>query len=499
MNTEKDAGGTELKMQMNQRGLGRLWGMARSSLGVALAALGLIGVVGACSGDDEPTEPREPPPPTGAVSVEVTYPNATAASVTAVLHAWVLAEREGAEVSEERATFTCASLIGGSLDPYDLTLVRLADVATTEDVTRITAEHVAPGAALVYVEAGGFDGQAEFAGCGTTSVAGAPVAVALELSRAKIFDCANPETEDGSPCDDGQLCTVGETCDDGVCGDGAARDCGFAADGCNAGSCDEADGCVIQPLANGTACDDGLFCTATDSCVDGQCIGSSSDCATEVGTCQVVVGCNEETNQCITASAPYGTTCDDGLFCTLQDQCDSFGTCFGTTRDCTSEASQCETAFGCDESADACITTPDTAGTFCDDGLFCTVNETCDGLGACAGGAARDCSGFALECEVASCDETLDTCAVADAPAGTSCDDGSFCSDGDECDGFGLCTSGSTEPDCSSFDDECNVGICGSLSDACEADPLPQGTACDDGDELTTDDECDGLGTCAGL
>jgi hypothetical protein len=30
----------------------------------------------------------------------------TAASVAAVLHAWVLAEREGAGVSEERATFS---------------------------------------------------------------------------------------------------------------------------------------------------------------------------------------------------------------------------------------------------------------------------------------------------------------------------------------------------------------------------------------------------------
>jgi hypothetical protein len=497
MNGDKDSGGTERKMQMNQRVVGRLWGAARSSLGVTLAALGLVGVVGACSGDDEPTDPRDAPLPTGAVSVEVTYPNATAATVTAVLHAWVLSEREGAEVSEERANFNCASLIGGSLDPYDLTLVRLADVATTEDVTSITAEHVAPGEALVYVEAGGFDGSAEFAGCGTTSVAGVPVTVALELSRAKVFDCANPETEDGSPCDDGQLCTVGETCDGGVCGDGAARDCGFAADGCNAGSCDEAEGCVIQPLANGTACDDGLFCTSADACVDGQCAGSSRDCAADLGACQVVAGCNEQTDQCVTAAAPSGTSCDDSLFCTVQDQCDSFGSCYGTTRDCASEAGQCEYSLGCDESADTCLTIPETLGTFCDDGLFCTVNESCDGLGACAG-TARDCSSFAVECEVASCDETLDTCAVADAPAGSSCDDGSFCSDGDECDGFGSCVAGSAEPDCTSFDDQCNVGICDSGADACEADPLPQGTACDDGDALTTDDECDGLGACAG-
>jgi hypothetical protein len=329
------------------------------------------------------------------------------------------------------------------------------------------------------------------------SVAGATVSVALELSRAKVFDCANPETEDGSPCDDGKLCTVGETCDGGVCGDGAARDCGFAADGCNAGSCDEAEGCVIQPLANGTACDDGLFCTGVDACVDGQCVGSLRDCTTDVGTCQVAVGCNEETNQCVTAAAPYGTACDDGMFCTVDDACDSFGTCYGTQRDCASEATQCTTSFGCDEIADTCLTTPDTAGTFCDDGLFCTVNDACDGLGACAG-TARDCSS-APECQVGSCDETLDLCAVADAPAGTSCDDGSFCSDGDACDGFGTCAAGPDEPDCTGLDDQCNVGICDSLADACEPNPLPPGTPCDDGDAGTTNDECDGSGACAGL
>jgi hypothetical protein len=255
---------------------------------------------------------------------------------------------------------------------------------------------------------------------------------------------------------------------------------------------------VIQPLANGTECNDGLFCTATDSCVDGQCVGGLPDCATDVGTCQVVVGCDEETNQCITAPAPYGTTCDDGLFCTVEDQCDSFGTCYGTTRDCASEAGQCESSFGCDEATDTCLSTPTTSGTFCDDGLFCTVNETCDGLGACVG-TPRDCSSFALECEVASCDETIDTCAVADAPAGTSCDDGLFCSAGDECNGAGACVSGSAEPDCSVLDDECNVGSCDVGTDACEPSPLPQGTACDDENASTTNDECDGFGACAGV
>ena len=121
--------GFERRTSMSQRMFRELWGGVRLSMSAALVA-GLAVGISACSGDDDPVDPANAPLPTGAVSVEVTYPDAAAASVTAVLRAWVLAEREGATVSEDRGKFNCASLIGGSLDPYDLTLVRLADEAS---------------------------------------------------------------------------------------------------------------------------------------------------------------------------------------------------------------------------------------------------------------------------------------------------------------------------------------------------------------------------------
>ena len=56
-------------------------------------------------------------------------------------------------------------------------------------------------------------------------------------------------------CDDGAFCTVGDTCQAGVC-TGAARNCsGAAADQCHDGVCDEnTDACVSQPKTDGTAC-----------------------------------------------------------------------------------------------------------------------------------------------------------------------------------------------------------------------------------------------------
>jgi hypothetical protein len=47
-------------------------------------------------------------------------------------------------------------------------------------------------------------------------------------------------------------------------------------------------------------------------------------------------------------------------------------------------------------------------GTSCDDGLFCTVSDHCNGQGNCIGGSARDCSASNLP-EIAKCDNNPDS------------------------------------------------------------------------------------------
>lgn len=78
-------------------------------------------------------------------------------------------------------------------------------------------------------------------------------------------------------CSDGNACTVGDRCLNGVCVPG---DQVFACDDgnpCTADVCDPAKGCVFQPL-DGTPCDDGQVCTSGDHCEAGACTGSQSPC-----------------------------------------------------------------------------------------------------------------------------------------------------------------------------------------------------------------------------
>ena len=84
----------------------------------------------------------------------------------------------------------------------------------------------------------------------------------------------------------------------------------------------------------------------------------------------------------------------------------------------------------------------------------------------------------------------------------SACDDGLFCTVNDTC-LAGVC-SGDQPMNCSGVDDQCNVGICDEAADQCVPQPINQGDACDDGDLCTLQDQCtDGacignLNTCSG-
>jgi hypothetical protein len=84
--------------------------------------------------------------------------------------------------------------------------------------------------------------------------------------------CANtPAT--GGYCNDGELCTVWDTCVAGVC-KGIEKTCNDSNmctdDACVAGDCEHI------PL-DGLPCDDGAPCTKNDKCVNGKCIGEYDD------------------------------------------------------------------------------------------------------------------------------------------------------------------------------------------------------------------------------
>jgi len=330
-------------------------------------------------------------------------------------------------------------LLGGALDPYDQSLERRADFARGPFDLPGKASGVLLGPALVYVEAVGFDGVVALAGCEPTDVQQPEVSVQVTLTKAKIFDCKDPATEEGARCDDGQQCTTGERCDAGQCKGGVQRDCSYLSDACNVGNCDETNGCTQQPLPDKTPCDDNLNCTDGDVCTAGVCGGLQRDCSKEVTSdCKVATACSE-TLGCQFANAPFGTTCDDDKYCTVNDACNSSGTCLGgSARDCSSVADQCNNA-SCDELSDTCKPTPKSTSFSCNDNLACTTLDHCDGLGGCTG----------------------------------------------------------TGKNCSTLNDQCNIGICSEPSGNCIKSPKTDGTVCDDGNPITVNDKCT-TGVCAG-
>jgi len=109
--------------------------------------------------------------------------------------------------------------------------------------------------------------------------------------------CSNPDKPNGTPCNDGDACTTTDTCQNGACTGSGAPTC-TAQDQCHvAGTCDPQTGqCTNPAKGNGTPCDDGDLCTQTDTCQGGTCIGGdpfscglSTQCET-AGTCDPATG-----------------------------------------------------------------------------------------------------------------------------------------------------------------------------------------------------------------
>ncbi len=79
-------------------------------------------------------------------------------------------------------------------------------------------------------------------------------------------------------------------------------------------------------------------------------------------------------------------------------------------------------------------------------------------------------------------------------PCAGACDDGNPCTTNDTC-SAGDCSG--TPIDCSQLDDACANGMCDPATGTCGAQPLINGTSCDDGNANTTSDVC-ACGVCAG-
>jgi hypothetical protein len=114
-------------------------------------------------------------------------------------------------------------------------------------------------------------------------------------------------------------------------------------------------------------------------------------------------------NTCVVVPAPQGTTCDDGVFCTANDTCDG-GTCTGgTTEHCGKKPAPCSAVICYEESTQSCDVTPVNDGTACTPTDLCEVNGVCH-VGECVG-EPKDCTFSPLnECNTVACEPATGKC-----------------------------------------------------------------------------------------
>lgn len=173
---------------------------------------------------------------------------------------------------------------------------------------------------------------------------------------------------------------------------------------------------------NGTVCDDGNACTLDDACEDGNCAGPVCPGSTP---CKTVYCDNfNGADQCAVSYAPVGADCEDGDFCTENDQCESPQDNVVTV--CLGADISCDDGNPCTN--DTCVPTgectyePALEGVSCKTAGVCIQGECCQdsciGSGSFASCGFSSCGTACGTClsEGSTCVES--TCVATDVPTG---------------------------------------------------------------------------------
>jgi hypothetical protein len=125
--------------------------------------------------------------------------------------------------------------------------------------------------------------------------------------------CSNPARANGTSCSDGNNCTQSDTCQSGNCTGATPVTCSPQDQCHDAGTCNPSTGvCTNPPKANGSACNDGNACTLTDTCQSGVCTGSNPMTCAAQGEC-TTGACVPATGACTNPPIADGTICTGGL------------------------------------------------------------------------------------------------------------------------------------------------------------------------------------------
>ena len=318
--------------------------------------------------------------------------------------------------------------------------------------------------------------------------------------------------DDTNVPDDGNPCTTG------VCANGVASE---------------------APVAEGRSCGaNGMVCNATGSCVGcdaaADCPGTDTECATRTCTASTCGFSYSASGTAVAAQTPGDCQ---------QNVCDGAGNVHAVTDDSDTPAASGQCTMGvCTAGVPSQASLP--AGTACSEG-----GTVCNGTGSCVGcNAVSDCppaanpacatrtctastcgfsyqpsgtfvsSGTSGDCQQNVCDGAGATISVADdsntpaasdqchrgicttgQPSQTPAPQGTSCGTGMICDGQGTCATNNfcVGVTCAPSDQCHSMGVCNPANGVCSNPPLPNGTACDDGNACTQNDTCQ-AGVCSG-
>jgi hypothetical protein len=235
--------------------------------------------------------------------------------------------------------------------------------------------------------------------CGDCSAPSGPCFAASGSCNAASGECEYEPLAAGTPCEDDDPCTLDATCDgDGMCVPAEIQTCDDPPSSCHAspGECDATGECEYEVLPASSTCEDGDACTLDDTCDStGACVPGAvceTDDPCEVGACMG--------GACVFSAAADGTGCGVNA----ADQCCA-GACVDISADaanCGGCGAVCESDEICESIAVTTQCDPhpaDTTGrcTCNGENLDCPHGQICVTVGPvidrCAPENGGDCPG----------------------------------------------------------------------------------------------------------
>jgi formylglycine-generating enzyme required for sulfatase activity len=192
--------------------------------------------------------------------------------------------------------------------------------------------------------------------------------------------CDVKQATAGLECDDGNLCTTGEACKEGLCTGGKEPDCDDG-NACTVDECESANGtCANTPAPDDTKCDDDNPCTNDDRCKAGECTTYKTwtcQCNKDVPNDDAEFGCAKfsPANKC-NGESKCLLKADGTQKCEVPENTKVF---------CDPSESTACADHVCDSKTGGCIYKPKAGSKPCDDGDACTQSDACD-AGECVPG-----------------------------------------------------------------------------------------------------------------